>query len=65
MIVRIGIVDVARELRIELNDDATVDEVRAALAAGDGTVWWLQDRHGNEYVVRTAQVSWVEVDPSA
>lgn len=65
MIVRIGIVDFARELRIELDDDATVDEIRTALAADDETVWWLQDRHGNEYAVRTALVSWVEVDPSA
>ncbi len=64
MIVRIGIADSIRELRLELDDDATVDQVRAALAADHGTVW-LQDRHGNEFAVRTEFVTWVEVDPSA
>ena len=64
MIVRIGITDSMRELQVELGDGAMVDEIRAALAADDGTVW-LRDRHGNEFAVRTTCVAWVEVDPSA
>lgn len=63
-IVRIGIVDSIRELRIELNDDAIVDEIRASLVT-DGETVWLHDRHGNEFAVQPEFVAWVEVDPSA
>lgn len=63
MIVRIGIVDSIRELRVDMGDDAVVDEIRSSLAAAGETVW-LQDRYGNEFAVRTEFVTWVEVDPS-
>lgn len=64
MIIRIGIVDSIRELRVELSDDAVVEEIRASLAV-DGETVWLHDRFGSEFAVRTEFVTWVEVDPSA
>lgn len=63
MIVRIGIVDSLSELRVELDHDVDVDEIRSGLAVSD--IVWLRDRHGNEVAVRTSCVAWVEFDPSA
>jgi hypothetical protein len=61
--VRIGIVQTAKELEIELGDDADRDallrEIETALA-GDA-VLWLTDRRGRRVAVPVAKVAYVEV----
>jgi hypothetical protein len=61
--VRIGIVQTAKELEVELGDDADRDkllrDIEEALA-GDA-VLWLTDRRGRRVGVPVAKVAYVEV----
>lgn len=63
MDVRIGIVQTAKELEVELSEDADrerlLSEIEAALA-GDA-VLWLTDRRGRRVGVPVAKVAYVEV----
>lgn len=69
MDVRIGIVQTARELEVEMADDADRDqllsEIEKALQGPEG-VLWLTDRRGRRVAVPVAKVAYVEVGaPSA
>jgi hypothetical protein len=61
--VRIGIVQTAKELEVELSEDVDRDkllrEIEAALA--DDAVLWLTDRRGRRVGVPVAKVAYVEV----
>ncbi len=64
MDVRIGIVQSAKELEVELGDDADRDAVIADIEAslgGDDGVLWLTDRKGRRVGVPVAKVAYVEV----
>ena len=61
---RIGIVQSAKELEVELGDDADRDaviaEIESSLSGGDA-VLWLTDRKGRRVAVPVAKVAYVEV----
>ncbi len=67
MDVRIGIVQTAKELEVELADDADreqlLGDIEAALA-GDA-VLWLTDRRGRRVGVPVAKIAYVEVGAPA
>jgi hypothetical protein len=60
---RIGVVNVARELSVELADDtdsdALRDDIESALMS-DGMLW-VTDRHGKRIGVPVDKVAYVEV----
>ena len=64
MDVRIGVTYVAREIQIEMSEDADSDAVRAdvdaALGNGSGELW-LTDRRGHQYGVPVDKIAYVEV----
>jgi hypothetical protein len=66
--VRIGITHTAKELEIELAEDADRDtiiaDVEAALGRREG-VLWLTDRRGRRVGISAAQVAYVEVGAPA
>jgi hypothetical protein len=60
--VKIGIAESARELVV--SSDQTPDEVQALVddaMAGDGGVLKLVDEKGRRYLVRAAQISYIEI----
>lgn len=63
MDLRIGVVNVARELAVELADDtdsdALRDDIEAALMS-EGMLW-ITDRHGKRVGVPVDKVAYVEV----
>ncbi len=64
MDVRIGIVQSAKELEVELDEDADRDAVIADIEASLGKeagVLWLTDRKGRRVAVPVAKVAYVEV----
>ena len=63
MDVRIGIVQTAKELEIELEEDADRSAVMADIEAAlsNETVLWLTDRKGRRVAVPAAKVAYVEV----
>lgn len=64
MDVRIGIVQTARELEVEMADDldrdSVLSDIEEALQGSDG-VLWLTDRRGRRVAVPVAKVAYVEV----
>ncbi len=64
MDVRIGIMQTAKELDVELGSDVEREEliatIESALASGDG-VLWLTDKRGRSVGVPAARVAYVEV----
>jgi Protein of unknown function (DUF3107) len=62
--VRIGILQSAKELEIELGEDvdrdSVITEIEAALGKADG-VLWLTDRRGRRVAVPVPRVAYVEV----
>ncbi len=64
MDVRIGIMQTAKELDVELGSDVEREEliatIESALASGDG-VLWLTDKRGRRVGVPAARVAYVEV----
>ncbi len=63
MDVRIGIVQSAKELEVELGDEADRDAVIAEIESslrGEG-VLWLTDRKGRRVGIPAAKVAYVEV----
>lgn len=64
MDVRIGIIQTAKELDVELGADVGREElladIEAALASVDG-VLWLTDKRGRRVGVPSAKVAYVEV----
>ena len=64
MDVRIGVTYSAKEIDVELGDDADVAELRSEIEAvlGDGEgVLWLTDRKGRQVGVPAAKVAYVEI----
>ena len=64
MDVRIGIVQSAKELEVELDEDADRDAVIADIEASLGKeagVLWLTDRKGRRVAVPGAKVAYIEV----
>ena len=64
MDVRIGLINSARELEVELSDDTDVDALKADVAqvlADDDHVLWLTDRKGNQVAVAGGKVTYVTV----
>jgi hypothetical protein len=60
---RIGVVNVARELSVELADDTDSDALRDDIEAAimsDGMLW-VTDRHGKRIGVPVDKVAYVEV----
>jgi hypothetical protein len=66
--VRIGIIHTAKELEIELAEDADHDailrDVESALSRPGG-VFWLTDRRGRRVAIPVAQVAYIEVGAPA
>ena len=64
MDVRIGIVQSAKEVEVELADDmdrdSVIAEIEGSLAKAEG-VLWLTDRRGRRVAVPVARVAYVEV----
>lgn len=64
MDVRIGIIQTAKELDVELGDGVSRDEVLAGIEAALGQsegVLWLTDKRGRRVGVPSAKVAYVEV----
>lgn len=64
MDVRIGVTYTAKEIDIELADDADPGQVQAdvdAALAGDRQVFWLTDRKGRRVGVPTEKIAYVEI----
>ncbi len=62
--VRIGVIQSAKEIEVELPADADREAVKQqvadALASDDATLW-LTDRRGREICIPSARIAWVEV----
>ena len=66
MDVRIGVVNTAKELTVELGDGADAASVHAALAAAladEGGVFSLVDARGRTVAVPADKVAYIDVDP--
>lgn len=66
MNVRIGIIQSAKELDLELPDDVdsekVIDEVMNAVSTASGMVW-LTDRKGRRVGVATSKLAYIELAP--
>ena len=64
MDIRIGILHSAREVVVELADDASAEDLKAqidaAVGAGEGLVW-LTDKKGNQSGFPAAKIAYVEI----
>ena len=67
MEVRIGVLHTAREIELDLGDDADADklakEIETALSAGEGMLW-LVDRRGRRVGVPSQRLAYVEIGTS-
>ncbi len=63
MDVRIGVSQTAKELDIELPDDADATAVKADLdqAIADEATFWLTDKKGRQVGVPAAKIAYVEI----
>ena len=65
MDVRIGVTYSAREIELELPDDAEQDtvkgQVESALGGGAGAVLWLTDRRGRQVGVPADKIAYVDL----
>jgi hypothetical protein len=62
--VRIGVTYTAKELDIELADDADAERLQSdvdAALAGDTKVFWISDRKGRRVGVPTDKIAYVEI----
>jgi len=63
--VRIGVTYSAREIELELADDADQGEVRgqveSALGGGPGAVLWLTDKRGRQVGVPADKIAYVDL----
>ena len=65
MDIRIGIVNTAKELALELPDDTDGARLKADVeaAVGEGSVLWLTDAKGRTVGVPADKVAYVDIDP--
>jgi len=64
MDVRIGVTHTAKELHLELGDDADLAELIGAIDAAigaDGGMLWLTDRKGRKVGLPASKVAYVEI----
>ncbi len=64
MVVRIGVTYTAKEIEVDLPDDADADEVVKQIEealADEVRVLWLTDRRGRRVGVPSAKVAYVEI----
>ncbi|CAN5445117.1 hypothetical protein BH10ACT1_BH10ACT1_15640 [soil metagenome] len=63
MDVRIGVSQTAKELEVELPDDADVVAVRAELdkAISGGTTFWITDKKGRQVGVPAEKIAYFEI----
>ena len=63
MDVRIGLIQNAKELEVELDDDADASALRQQVdsAVKDGGTLWLTDRKGRQVGVAAEKVAYVEI----
>lgn len=63
MEIRIGITNAPREVAIEVADDVSADEVKAAVEAGvaASTIVWLTDKKGRQTGFPGGSVAYVEI----
>ena len=63
MDVRIGLIQNAKELEVELEDDADVGAVRKQVedVLKDGGTLWLTDRKGRQVGVAAEKLAYVEI----
>ncbi len=64
MDVRIGVTYTAKEIDIEMADEADRAELRATIdeaLADDDKVLWLTDKHGRDVAVPSKKVAYVEI----
>ena len=64
MVVRIGVTYTAKEIEVELQDDADGDQVTKQIEsalADDNGILWLTDRRGRRVGVPSAKVAYVEI----
>lgn len=64
MEVRIGVTYTAKELEVDLGDDADTDTIRDdidAALAGEGAVLWLTDKRGRRVGVPTDKVAYIDI----
>jgi len=62
--VRIGVTQTAREIEVDLADDADPAAIRATVdeaLADDDRVLWFTDRRGRQIGVPSAKVAYVEI----
>ena len=62
MDVRIGVTYTAKELDIELAEDADTEKIKADIQAalGDGNMVWMTDKRGRQVGVPADKVAYVE-----
>ena len=63
MEIRIGIVQAPREVMLDMPDDTSIDDVKAAINAGvaAGGLVWLTDKRGRETGFPADRVAFVEL----
>ncbi|MGY6501315.1 MAG: DUF3107 domain-containing protein [Acidimicrobiales bacterium] len=64
MDVRIGVIQTAREVEVELAEDIDPAELRTQIEqslADETGVLWLTDRRGRQVAVPTSKVAYVEI----
>lgn len=64
MDIRIGIVNAPREVAIEMADDTSIDDVKAAVdaaVADGGGLVWLTDKKGRETGFPADRIAYIEL----
>ena len=68
MEIRIGVIYTAKEIEVDLGEEANRDKVMAdieAAVADDDKVLWLTDKKGRRVGVPSAKIAYLEIDASA
>jgi len=66
--IRIGVIYTAKEIEVDLGEEANRDKVMAdieAAVADDDKVLWLTDKKGRRVGVPSAKIAYLEIDASA
>jgi hypothetical protein len=65
MEVRIGTIHTGKEIRLELEADAVLDDLVASVdeaISGGSKVLWLTDKDGDKHAVASEKIAWVEIE---